>query len=163
VDFVRARYAALARTAYLLTGDRGHAEDLVQSALLTTLRSWSRLAAVEVAESYARTTMVRLAGKAARRRWRREIPTDWDELRETITSRPDRADEAALAADVRSVLGALPWEQRAVLVLRYFNDLSESETATVLGCSPGTVKSRASRALARLRESGLVRTEVLDG
>lgn len=158
-DFVRSRYDALARSAYLLTGDRGHAEDLVQAALMTTLKAWDRLAVTEAAESYTRTTMVRAAQRAARRRWRREIPTDWHQLSGDRTA----PESAATAVDVRTALASLPWEQRAVLVLRFFDDLSERETATLLGCSEGTVKSRTSRALATLRASGLVQTEAHDG
>jgi RNA polymerase sigma-70 factor (sigma-E family) len=162
-DFVRDRYAPLARSAFLLTGDRGHAEDLVQSALITTLKAWERLAAVEAAESYARTTMLHLAQRAARRRWRNEIPTDRDELLHDASADPAQPDGRDEVVDVRALLACLPWEQRAVLVLRYFDDLSERETATLLGCSEGTVKSRASRALAKLRASGLIQAEMQDG
>ena len=74
--FMAARYDALARSAYLLLGDRGHAEDLVQAALLKTYRAWDSLRAAQAAEAFTRTTMVRLAGRQARRRWRGEIPSD---------------------------------------------------------------------------------------
>lgn len=147
--FVTARYEALARTAFLLTGDRGHAEDLVQTALLKTLRGWDRLRDPDAATAYTRTVMVRLAGRWSRRRWRGEIPTQLFDA-----SGPESDRDAAL--DVQAALRALPWQQRAVLVLRYFDDLSEHETAAVLGCSDGTVKSRAHRALAALRASGLL-------
>jgi len=163
-DFVASRYSSLARSAYLLVGDRGSAEDLVQSALVSTFGAWGRLLAVEAAESYTRTTMVRLAGRWGRRRWRGEIPAD------QITERPDPADHSSTAdgaVDVRVALSRLPMQQRAVLVLRYFDDLSEAETARILDCSVGTVKSRASRGLATLRTAGLLgpaaMTEVRDG
>jgi RNA polymerase sigma-70 factor (sigma-E family) len=149
--FVAARYPALARSAYLLLGDRDHAEDLVQTALIKTLRAWPRLAATEAAEAYTRTTMVRLAGRWSRRHWRGEIPSD---IHDSVEAGP--AADPALDLDVRAALAALPWSQRAVLVLRYFDDLSEQDTAAVLRCRPGTVKSRASRALATLRDSGLL-------
>jgi RNA polymerase sigma-70 factor (sigma-E family) len=149
-EFVAVRYAALARSAFLLLGDRGHAEDLVQSALIKTLAGWSRLASPVAAEAYTRTTMVRLAGRWARRRWRGEIPSD---RRQELV---DAGTEPDLGLDVHAALATLPWPQRAVLVLRYFDDLSEAETATILRCSPGTVKSRASRAIAQLRTSGLL-------
>lgn len=158
--FVARRYDALARTAYLLTGDRGRAEDLVQSALMRTLDSWQRLDAVDAAESYTRTTMVRLAARASRRRWRGEVPTDAVPERSADSGEPDTA------MDVRAVLARLPWDQRAVVVLRFLCDLSERETADVLRCRPGTVKSRTNRALAMLRSSGLLTpatTEVNDG
>lgn len=149
-EFVASRYAALTRSAFLLVGDRGLAEDLVQSALLKTLGAWDRLAATQAAEAYTRTTMVRLCVRWWRRKWRGELPAGSDE-RESVA---DDAD-AALALDVRVALATLPPAQRAVLVLRFLDDLSEQETARVLGCSLGTVKSRASRGLARLRASGL--------
>jgi RNA polymerase sigma-70 factor (sigma-E family) len=152
--FVRDRYAALARSAFLLTGDRGHAEDLVQTALVKTHGAWARLAVPAVAESYTRTTMVRLAARAARRRWRGEIPSS-DALLDADL--PDQ--DLAVALDVRQVLTRLPWAQRAVLVLRFFDDLSEQDTAAALGCSVGTVKSRTSRGLAAMRESGLLAPE----
>lgn len=148
-DFVAARYGALARTAFLFTGDRGYAEDLVQSALIKTLRGWDRLHDQEGAEAYTRTVMVRLAGRWSRRRWRGEIST---ELVDELRSEPN----SAAAIDVRAALAQLPWPQRAVLVLRYFDDLTERDTAAVLGCSEGTVKSRCHRALAALRASGLL-------
>jgi len=156
-QFVDARYAALVRSAYLLVGDRGHAEDVVQSALVKTLGAWTRLAAVEAAEAYTRTTMVRLAARAARRRWRGEIATG--ELPEDTVAGAD----PATAIAVRTALRRLPWPQRAVLVLRFLDDLSEQQTADVLGCSVGTVKSRTSRGLAALRSSGLLDAEVLHG
>ncbi len=104
---------------------------------------------------------MRLARRAARRRWRGEVPTEWHTLPDIDDGTSTQA--AAEATDVRAALAALPWDQRAVLVLRFFDDLSELETAAMLGCSPGTVKSRTSRALAKLRASDLIRTEVRDG
>lgn len=159
-DFVRSRYSALARSAFLLTGDRGHAEDLVQSALIVALKSWDRL---ETPEPYVRRTMVRLARRAYRRRWRGELPTQWDRLPHTRSSEPEPLETATAAVDAQRLLTALSWDQRAVLVLRFFDDLSERETAAVLGCSEGTVKSRTSRALAKLRASGAMQAEVRDG
>jgi RNA polymerase sigma-70 factor (sigma-E family) len=146
--FVAARYAALVRTAFLFVGDRGHAEDLVQSALSRTYSHWARIRSRSAAEAYTRTTMARLAGRWSHRRWVGELasgvsPEESDGL--------DPLAGRAQALDLYAALGRLPWPQRAVLVLRYFEDLSEAETAAVLRCSPGTVKSRASRALAALR------------
>jgi RNA polymerase sigma-70 factor (sigma-E family) len=153
-DFMSARYDALARSAYLLVGDRGHAEDLVQAALLKTYRSWPTLRVVEAAEAYTRTTMIRLAGRQSRRRWRGEIPSE--EIRTDAASHQPEVE----GLDVRAALRKLPLQQRAVLVLRYFDDLTEAQTATVLGCSVGTVKSRANRGLARLRTEGLLDTDI---
>jgi len=157
-EFVTLRYADLVRTAVLLTGDRGHAEDLVQRALLAVFRSWGRLDHVANAEAYTRTTMVRLASRWWRRRWRAEIPTD------RLPDRPvgDHAAGVDTAEVVRRALAALPWPQRAVLVMRYFEERSEAEIAEVLGCSAGTVKSRASRGLVALR-AAMTSVEKLEG
>jgi RNA polymerase sigma-70 factor (sigma-E family) len=151
-EFMSARYASLVRTGYLLTGDRGLAEDLVQSALERTYLHWHRLRERESAEAYTRTTMVRLAIRWRRRRWTGEVPTG--ELPELA----DR-DHAAAAEDadlMRRALLQLPVSQRAVLVLRFYADQSEAETAAALGCSLGTVKSRTYRALRTLRTTGVL-------
>jgi RNA polymerase sigma-70 factor (sigma-E family) len=152
VDFVLEAYAGLVRTGCLLTGDRGHAEDLVQQSLLATFHSWRRRGLITNAEAYTRVTMVRLAGRWRRRRWSREVPTCAIPERAT----DDHAADVDLAALVHSALASLPWPQRAVLVLRYYDDLSENEIASILRCSVGTVKSRASRALAALRTTGVL-------
>lgn len=166
-DFVSSRYAALVRSAYLLSGDRGDAEDLVQSALYRTFRVWETLRAVEAAEAYTRTTMVRLAGRWSRRRWRGEVPSSHLMLLADARDPRDRTEASATTLDLYAALGRLPWAQRAVLVLRFFDDLSEAQTAQTLGCTIGTVKSRASRGLASLRSAGLLEktidTEVRDG
>jgi RNA polymerase sigma-70 factor (sigma-E family) len=150
-EFVAARYRALVRTGWLLAGDRGHAEDLAQSALIRTYLAWHRLRDPANAEAYARRALVRLALRGRARRWNSEIAAG--EIPESPAPRPGDGD---LAIDVRRALAALPAGQRAVLVLRYLDDLSEADTARLLGISPGTVKSRAARGLASLREAGLV-------
>jgi len=153
-EFVSARYSVLLRSAYLLVGDPGLAEDLVQAALFRTFRSWERLRATQAAESYTGTTMLRMSRRWSRRLWHREV------LGVLGTESDGRASgvetDVAMALDVRRALTRLPWTQRAVLVLRYFDDLSEAETAQVLGCSVGTVKSRASRGLAGTRTARLL-------
>ena len=146
-DLVRARGDALARTAYLLTGDWSKAEDLVQSALATTWSHWRSLRSPAAAESYTRTCMARLATSWWRRRWRGEVPT---------ADVPDRAgrspyDDVDVAHAVSHALATLPPRQRAIVVLRYLDDLTESETAAALGVAVGTVKSGHAAALARLR------------
>jgi RNA polymerase sigma-70 factor (sigma-E family) len=152
-EFVTSAYPALVRSAYLLVGDRGQAEDLVQSALYKTYVKWDR---VQLPEAYTRTTLLRLAGKAGRRRWRGEIPH--------AETPADFYEDSSDSLDVRTALAQLPWSQRSVLVLRYFDDLTEAQTAEALGCSLGTVKSRASRGLTALRATGLLTdTEVRDG
>ena len=142
--WIALRASALRRKAYLLCGDRGHAEDLVQTALMRTARQWRR--AREHPEAYARQVVVNLA----KDRWR--------QLGRRPVEAPLEADVAEPQGDVfgdRDVLlratRLLPPGQRAVLVLRFFDDLSVAETAAVLGCSTGTVKSQTSRALDNLR------------
>jgi RNA polymerase sigma-70 factor (sigma-E family) len=149
-DFVSARYPALVRLGALLTGDAGHGEDLVQAALVKTFRAWRRLHPDGDAEAYTRRVMARAAWRERRRRWHGEVPTA--ELPEVVG-----ADAYAVVHDadaVRRLLADLPAQQRVVLTLRYWVGLSEAEIAGALHCSPGTVKSRASRALTTLRASG---------
>jgi RNA polymerase sigma-70 factor (sigma-E family) len=146
-EFVAARSGALLRTAVLLAGgDRQHGEDLLQDAFAETYRRWNRISSVDASEAYTRTILVRLATKRWRRR-RYEAPID-----EVSVEQDEPPADLDLGLDVRSFLGALPARQRAVVVLRYFDDRTESEIAQLLGCAPGTVKSHASRALAALRE-----------
>ncbi len=154
--FVAARYASLVRAAFVLTADRQHAEDLVQSALLRCYPAWSG-GAPEHPEAYVRTAMVRLAVRSRRRRWRGEVPVA--DLPEVETA--DATGVSDTASLVRAALASLSLEHRAVVVLRHLSGLSEAETAAVLGCSVGTVKSRTSRALAALRAGGLLTEEVV--
>jgi RNA polymerase sigma-70 factor (sigma-E family) len=156
-DFVTARYRALVRTGLLLTGDNGHAEDLAQSALIKTYLAWGRIREPASAEAFARTTLVRLALRARQRRWNNEITTG--RIPETASPTVDGTGPNDLVLDVRRALAKLPADQRAVLVLRYLDDQSEAQTAQLLGISQGTVKSRASRGLASLRQAGLLDRE----
>jgi RNA polymerase sigma-70 factor, ECF subfamily len=146
-EFVGARSSALLRTAYLLTGDRALAEDLLQTALTKTYLSWHRVRDRAAAEAYVHRILVTTATSWWRTRWRREAPAE---------SVPDIsvADQTAELDDRDLIwrhLRALPVRQRAVLVLRYYEDRSEAEVAALLRCSTGTVKSHTSRALATLR------------
>jgi RNA polymerase sigma-70 factor (sigma-E family) len=150
-DYVATRFPALRRLAYLLTGDWSEAEDLVQDALVRCERRWRAIAADDP-HAYVRRAVVNGAANWRRRR-RLELPLDdgaWP-----------AADHTA-ATDARIVLIAalrrLPMEQRQVLVLRFFEQLSEAETAHALGIAAGTVKSRTSRALEALRQSGISAT-----
>ena len=136
------------RAAVLLTGDWHAAEDLVQESLVKLYRAWPRLRADGDPDAYLRRIMVNTRRSWWRARWRRETPSD--ELPETVIA--DFGDGQALAAQVRQALQALPRQQRAVLVLRYFLDLPEAEVADLLGCSVGTVKTHAHRGLRALRE-----------
>jgi RNA polymerase sigma-70 factor (sigma-E family) len=147
--FVRHRSAALLRAAYLLTGDRFLAEDLVQAALARTHLHWDKLREARNAEAYTRRTMYHLQVSWWRRRRVAEnvVPEP--------PERPAGGDEYLTATDriaLRRALLQLPVKQRAVLVLRYFEDRTEPETARILDISVGTVKSHASRGLARLRQ-----------
>jgi RNA polymerase sigma-70 factor (sigma-E family) len=144
-EMVHASWPRLYRTAYLLLGDAAEAEDLVQTALAKTYAAWPRVRDVEAAPGYARTVLLNTAATWFRRRsWRNERPT---EALPEPTHHPDHTDRPAVLA----ALGALPLRQRAVVVLRYYEDLSVGQTARALGCSEGTVKSQTSDALARLR------------
>jgi RNA polymerase sigma-70 factor (sigma-E family) len=140
--YVAARSGRLLRTAYLLTHDHGLAEDLVQTALAKAWFVWSRIDGDP--EPYVRKVMVNTYSSWWRRRWNGEHPTG--DLPETGTE--TRADDRT---DLWRALDRLPRRQRAVVVLRYYEDLTEAETARVLDCTVGTVKSQTSKAFAKLR------------
>lgn len=146
-EFVLARGAALLRTAYLLTGDRHLAEDLVQAALAKTYRHWKRVRG-GAPEAYVRQAMVRENISWWRRR--RVVETPVADVPERAVSGvgPDVDRRVSLDAALRQ----LSRQQRAVLVLRYYDDLTERQAADALGCGVGTVKTQAHRALKRLRE-----------
>lgn len=144
-EYVAARYPALRRLAYLLCGDWVEAEDLVQVALVRCHRRWSRISGDDP-HAYVRRAVVNGAST-----WRRRRRYDV-ELPSTLPA-PDPGSDDRLA--LMAALRQIPLPQREVLVLRYFEGLSESEIAAELGVAPGTVKSRAARGLATLRASGL--------
>ncbi|MFL6239556.1 MAG: SigE family RNA polymerase sigma factor [Actinomycetes bacterium] len=152
-DYVAGRSARLLKTAWLLTGDWHLAEDLLQTALAKTSLAWHRIERHENVDAYVRRAMVTTYASWWRRKWRGETPTEL--LPDRLTS-ADAFTEVDLRESVRRALVQLPARQRAVVVLRYFEDLSEADTAAALGCSVGAVKSHASRALARLRESSML-------
>jgi RNA polymerase sigma-70 factor (sigma-E family) len=144
-EYVTARLEPLRRTAYLLCGDWHTADDLVSVALTKLFRQWRRISAMDNIDAYMRRTMLNAWLDERRRPWRRERPTG--EVPDSRMSTPDTAQRIALMA----YLDELPPRRRAVLVLRYFCDLSVEETADALCCSAGTVKSQTSRALDTLR------------
>ncbi|WP_405584385.1 SigE family RNA polymerase sigma factor [Streptomyces sp. NBC_01190] len=147
-EFVAARGPRLLRVAWLLTGDGHLAEDLLQTVLAKVWPKWARIAD-ENPEAYVRKALVHTHASWWRRRWRGEVPHG-DDL-------PDRAApedpfaEVDLEQTLASAIRALPVRQRSVIVLRFFEDLGIAETAEVLGCSEGTVKSQTSKALRTLR------------
>lgn len=149
-DFVADRSPDLLRTAFLISGDRQEAEDLVQECLLIVSRRWGRVAWMKYPHAYARRVLVNLATRSAGSRLRRDA--------ELELNLPDFAvDEIELAVveirdELRTALRGLTPRQRAFLVLRYFNDLSEADIAETMGCAIGTVKSTTSRSLAQLRD-----------
>lgn len=142
--FVVARYGALLRTAYLLTGHHQDAEDLLQQSLVRAVGAWKRIDGAP--EPYVRTILVRQnISRWRSRRWR-EISRDT--LPEQATTDPGADDRVAL----HRALGVLAPRQRAVIVLRYYEDLTEAQTAEALGIAVGTVKSQTRDALQRLRD-----------
>ena len=143
--FVVARSQALLRTAYLLTHDEGLAEDLLQTALTKTWFAWRRIDGRP--EAYVRRVLVNTSSSWWRRRWTRETPTETLPER----ARADSLDGPAGEQDLWRAIGHLPPRQRAVVVLRYIEDRTEVETAQLLDCSVGTVKSQCAKALAKLR------------
>jgi len=145
-EYVAARRGALLRTAYLLTGSGDDAEDLVQVALIKAVPHWKRIA--DHPEPYVRKILARESVSRWRRRRWREVPTG--QLPETSVDGP-----SADRVELQQALARLAPRQRAVIVLRYYEDLTEVETARVLGISVGTVKSQARDALARLRLDAL--------
>jgi RNA polymerase sigma-70 factor (sigma-E family) len=155
-SYVAARSPALLRTAYALTGNRADAEDLLQTALAKTYLSWERIREREALDGYVRRVMVNTQTSWWRRRKVDERPTG--ELPERPTGR-DAAADLDLHDALWTALGTLPKRQRAMVVLRYYEDLSEAETAAVMGVSVGTVKSATSRALTRLRDASGLRED----
>jgi RNA polymerase sigma-70 factor (sigma-E family) len=148
-QFVAARQHALQRTAWLLTGDWALAEDLVQTALARSWPRWERIRRRDEPEIYVRRVLVNTWTSWNRRRWRGEHPTGAVPDREATG---DLASEVTARLALLSALGSLTARQRAVLALRVFDDLSETQVAQVLGCAVGTVKSTTAKAVARLRE-----------
>jgi RNA polymerase sigma-70 factor (sigma-E family) len=149
VAYVRERGHRQLQVAVLLAGDWHAAEDLVQASLLKLYRIWPQLDTGADLDAYLRRIMVNTLRSWWRARWRRETPAAV--LPERV-SQEDAADRQALSAVVRGALARLPRQQRAVLVLRHYEDLPEAEVAELLGCSVGTVKTHAHRGLRALRE-----------
>ncbi len=148
-EFLLARQPALLRTAYLLTGERANAEDLLQNSLAKLYLAWDKVRDRDSVDAYLRRIMINENYATWRRPWkRREIVVD--QIPEAGHGIVDEYDDGG-SARLWSFVQTLPKRQRAVIVLRYYEQLSEAEIADALGCSVGTVKSQASRALASLR------------
>ncbi|MCW2544431.1 MAG: putative polymerase sigma factor [Frankiales bacterium] len=156
-ELVGSRYDALRRTAFVLCGDHGYAEDLVQNVLAKVYRSWPRVQGVDDLDAYLHTAVV----NASRTWWRRR----WHGERTTAGGADSTVDDATADVDLRmalvEALGRLGSAHREVLALRFLAGLSELETAARLGIARGTVKSRVSRALAELRANGALQDEVI--
>jgi RNA polymerase sigma-70 factor (sigma-E family) len=155
--FVATAGDGLVRSAYLMLGDLGDAEDAAQETFLRIAKRWYRVRVMEHPVAYARRILLNVIFDAARDRSRRRDELDERRAGSHVDERIDDAAERAMGRvdarlDVASALAALSLRQRAVVVLRYWAGLSEAEAAAALGCSIGTVKSTASRSLARLRQ-----------
>lgn len=151
-SFARERQQQLYRTAYLLCGNRERAQDLVQSTLVSLLRSWAKVRDAENPGAYAKSALIHMF-LSEQRKLRREA-----EIRALVHSRdPDDAahdptSDVELRLLILEALRTLPPKPRAMVILRYWEDLSIEETASILGCSVGNVKSQCSRSLAKLRD-----------
>jgi RNA polymerase sigma-70 factor (sigma-E family) len=145
-DFMRARWSAMVRLAYTLTGDQGHAEDIAQAAFAKAYASWERVRRAGDLEAYVRTMVIHENSKRFRRK---RVAED---LRAAVPEQVAAGDGVADRLALRDALNLLGPRQRAVIVLRFWLDMSEAATARALGCSVGTVKSQAARGLAILRK-----------
>lgn len=145
--YVTARYASLTRTAFLLTGEHHAAEDLVQIALARAYLAWNRIRDGHATDAYVRRILVNEHTNVWRRAWRR--------LEKSTAAPPEQVELNLTERDreLWDLVRRLPAKQRAAVVLRYYEDLSEAETAEVLGCSVSAVKSRTNRAIVNLRSA----------
>ena len=147
IAYVQARMDWLRRLAYRLCGDWSRAEDLVQDCLVALYRHWHRAASAETPDAYVRTILLRAYLGERQRSWLRRVRTTADPP--DVVAVSDSGTDGRL--DLRAALARLSPGQRAVLVLRYWEDLDVAQTAHVLGCSTGTVKSQTAYAVAALR------------
>ena len=145
-ELVAAKGGALRRTAYLMSGDWHLAEDLVQTVFVKVHLHWRRIRRQDSFDSYLRTTLFHAYLDTRRAKWRRETPAEYVPDLEAPGTAPNDDRDVLVAA-----LRRIPPRQRAVLILRYWEDLSVEETAGLLGCAAGTVKSQTARGLAALR------------
>jgi RNA polymerase sigma-70 factor (sigma-E family) len=147
-DFVSAQQAALLRLAFLLAGDRGHAEDLVQIALMKCYRHWARINRSGTPSAYVRRVLV-----TSHTSWRRRLSST-EQVMEALPERADPLGEPEAEDDeLRRALSSLPPRMRAAVVLRFYEDLSEQATADLMGCTASTVNTQTARGLAVLRQA----------
>jgi RNA polymerase sigma-70 factor (sigma-E family) len=152
-EFMTSRWPGLVRLAFGLTGDRWLAEDLAQTALASAYASWWRVRRADDPDAYVRRILI----NASKGRWRRNRVAEQPADASAEVPGPAAADPAATVGErsaLRAALAGLPPRQRAVVVLRYWEDLTDEQAAALLGCAASTVRSQAARALAKLRASG---------
>ncbi|MFF3919351.1 SigE family RNA polymerase sigma factor [Streptomyces sp. NPDC001852] len=151
-SFMVGRWPRLMRTAFLLTGEQHAAEDLVQSTLERVYVSWRRVGAADDPEAYVRRVMINLHARRHRRRLKEFLaPKDDSGLVHEIADTGDRIAQADDRSALLKALAQLPVRQREAVVLRYWEDLTETQAAEAMGCSVGTVKSNAAKGIAKLR------------
>ncbi|GAA3110026.1 SigE family RNA polymerase sigma factor [Streptomyces echinatus] len=151
-SFMVGRWPRLMRTAFLLTGEQHAAEDLVQSTLEQVYVAWRRVGAADDPEAYVRRVMINAHARRHRRRLREFLaPRDDSGLVREVADTGDRIAQADDRGALLTALAQLPARQREAVVLRYWEDLTETQTAEAMGCSVGTVKSNAAKGIAKLR------------
>lgn len=152
--FVVGRWSRLMRTAYLLTGEQYAAEDLVQSCLERTFVAWRKVSLAEDPDAYVRRIMVNTHARRYRKGLKEYLSRSDDPgLGRDLPERGDDMAQAVERSDLVAALAQLPVRQREAVVLRYWEDLSETQAAAAMGCSVGTVKSNAARGITRLRSA----------
>ena len=152
--FVVGRWSGLMRTAYLLTGEQYAAEDLVQSCLERTFVAWRKVSMAQDPDAYVRRIMVNAHARRYRKGLKEYLSRGDDPgLGRDLPERGDDMAQAVERSDLVAALAQLPVRQREAVVLRYWEDLSETQAAAAMGCSVGTVKSNAARGITRLRSA----------
>ncbi|MGW3151477.1 MULTISPECIES: SigE family RNA polymerase sigma factor [Streptomyces] len=151
-SFVVGRWPRLMRTAFLLTGEQHAAEDLVQSTLEQVYVAWRKVGSADDPEAYVRRVMINAHARRHRRRLKEFLaPKDDSGLAHEVADTGDRISQADDRSALLKALGQLPPRQREAVVLRYWEDLTETQAAEAMGCSVGTVKSNAAKGIAKLR------------
>ncbi|WP_432020806.1 SigE family RNA polymerase sigma factor [Streptomyces sp. 1222.5] len=164
-SFVVGRWPRLVRTAFLLTGQQHAAEDLVQSTLEQVYVHWRKVGSADDPEAYVRRVMINAHARRHRRRLKEFLaPKDDSGMVREVADTGDRIAQADDRSALLEALAQLPARQREAVVLRYWEDLTETQTAEAMGCSVGTVKSNAAKGIAKLRAiPGLAETVTLGG